>query len=117
MKKPRQTHHIDTRLTQEEYQIITLKAENYGIKRSQYMRNLALNYPLPPCRADQRVLLELISIHKNLNRIGGLFKYYLASNQDERTSLGDKSYTSIEELVDTIEATSQEILFISQKLL
>ena len=117
MKKSRQTHHIDTRLTQEEYQTISLKAENYGIKKSQFMRNLALGYPLPPCRADQRVILELITIHKNLNRLGGLFKLYLSSNQDTKAALGNRSYTSIEHLVDDIEATSKKILAISQKLL
>ncbi len=117
MKKSRQTHHIDTRLTKEEYQIIALKAESYGIKRSQLMRTLTLNYPLPPCRADQRLLLELISIHKDLNRMGGLFKLWISSNQDTKVNLGDKSYATVEQLVNDIEKTSQEILLISQKLL
>jgi hypothetical protein len=117
MKKSRQTHHIDTRLTEEEYQVISLKAENYGIRKSQFMRNLALGFPLPPCRADQRVLLELVSIHKNLNRLGGLFKLWLTANQDTKVNLGNRSYTSIEHLVDDIEATSKQILTTSQKLL
>ena len=117
MKKPKQTHHIDTRLTEKEYQIISLKSENYGIKKSQFMRNLALSYPLPPCRSDQRVLLELITIHKNLNRLGGLFKLYISSNQDTKAALGNRSYTSIEQLVDDIEITSKKILTTSQKLL
>ncbi|GEM_PF-6484232 len=117
MKKSRQTHHIDTRLTEEEYQIISLKAENYGIKKSQFMRNLALGYPLPPCRADQRVMMELITMHKNINRLGGLFKLWLMIHQDTKVNLGNRSYTSIEQLIDDIETTSQKILTISQKLL
>jgi hypothetical protein len=117
MKKSRQSHHIDTRLTEEEYHVISLKAENYGIKKSQFMRSLALSYPLPPCRADQRVLLELITIHKNLNRFGGLFMLWLTASQDIKVNLGNRSYTSIEQLVDDLEITSQKILAASQKLL
>jgi len=117
MKKSRQTHHIDTRMTEEEYRVITLKAENYGIKKSQFMRNLALGYPLPPCRADQKALHELISTHKDLNRLGGLFKLWLSSNQDTKITLANKSYASIERLVDDIESTSLQILATSQKLL
>lgn len=113
-EKAKRTYHIDTLLTQDEYERITLKADMYGIKKSQYVRRVALGYPLPPCRADQKALQELIHVHKDLNRMGGLFKLWLTKDQK---SLGSKGYASIGQLVDHIEDTSQKILTISEKLL
>lgn len=117
IEKAKRTYHIDTLLTQDEYERITLKADMYGIKKSQYMRRVALGYPLPPCRADQRVLQELVRTHANINRLGGILKLYIVSNKETKASLGNKSYSSIEQLVDDIEDTSKKILEISERLL
>ncbi|HEO99652.1 MAG TPA: hypothetical protein ENO02_10180 [Epsilonproteobacteria bacterium] len=113
-KKQKRTYHIDTLMTKDEYERITLKADMYGIKKSQYMRNVSLAYPLPPCRADQKALQELVRTHADINRLGGLFKLWLTKDQK---ALGSKGYNSIDQLVDHIEDTSKKILEISEKLL
>lgn len=113
-EKAKRAYHIDTLLTQDEYEKVCLKADMYGIKKSQYMRRVALGYPLPPCRADQKALQELVSTHKDINRLGGLFKLWLTKDQK---ALGSKGYDSIDQLVNDIEDTSEKILEISERLL
>jgi len=108
-EKQKRTYHIDTLLTKDEYAVITLKADNYGIKKSQFTRKVSLGYPLPPCRADQKAVQVLISLHNDLNKLGNLFKIFISSR--------NKSYAKIEAVADEIQETSQKILSVSENLL
>lgn len=108
-KKQKRTYHIDTLLTKAEYDVISLKADNYGIKKSQFTRKVSLGYPLPPCRADQRAVQVLISLHYDLNKLGNLFKMFIHSR--------NKSYEKIETVVNEIQETSKKILSVSEDLL
>jgi len=108
-KKQKRTYHIDTLLTKAEYDVISLKADNYGIKKSQFTRKVSLGYPLPPCRADQRAVQVLISLHYDLNKLGNLFKMFIHSQ--------NKSYEKIETVASEIQETSKKILSVSEDLL
>ena len=109
LEKQKRTYHIDTLLTKEEYEHITLKAASFGVFKSQFMRQASLGYPLPPCRADQRAVQVLISLHHDLNKLGNLFKMFIHSR--------NKSYEKIETVANEIQETSKKILSVSEDLL
>jgi uncharacterized protein (DUF1778 family) len=58
-KKQNRTHHIDSRLTLDEYQMIMSKAKATGYTASEYMRRVACGYPLQSM-VDQLAVDELI---------------------------------------------------------
>ena len=115
-KKQKRVKHIDSRLTQEEYDIISEKAKNTGLSNSKYVRNLAMNYPIKSV-VDQRALSELIKSKSDLGRLGGLFKLWLEKENGTWGNLGDRRYEDISDLVDDLIVKENELLEIARKLL
>jgi len=115
-KKAQRTKHIDSRLTEHEYEIITAKAKMTGLTNSAYMRNLAMNYPLKSV-VDQLALSELIKAKGDLGRLGGLFKLWLEGENGTWGDLGDRRYEDISDLVDDLIAKENELLEIARELL
>ena len=108
-EKQKRTEHIDTRLTVGEFNKISEKAKNVGLTKSEYLRNLGMNYPLKSI-IDQQALSELIKTKADLGRLGGLFKLWLADNTVDKFDFSDKrTYKNIDDLVDEIELLTKEI--------
>lgn len=115
-KKAQRTKHIDSRLTEHEYEIITAKAKMTGLTNSAYMRNLAMNYPLKSV-VDQLALSELIKAKADLGRLGGLFKLWLEGENGTWRNLGDRRYEDINDLVSDLIEKEEQLLQLAQKLL
>jgi len=116
VKKAQRVKHIDSRLTEEEYEVISMKAKMTGLSNSAYMRNLAMHYPLKSV-VDQVALSELIKAKSDLGRLGGLFKLWLEGENGTWGNLGDRRYEDISDLVDDLIAKEDELLQIARKLL
>jgi len=107
--------HIDTRLTDEEYLLISSKAKGTGVSNSEYLRSLGMNYPLRSV-VDEVAYTLLSKAHGDLGRLGGLFKYW-QTKQEYPINMGKRSFRDIDELVDEIERKQKEILELARKLL
>lgn len=116
VKKEQRVKHIDSRLTEEEYEVISMKAKMTGLTNSAYMRNLAMNYPLKSV-VDQLALSELIKAKADLGRLGGLFKLWLEGENGTWGELGDRRYEDISDLVDDLIKKEHELLEIARELL
>ncbi len=115
-KKSLRTHFIKSRVTEYEFNFIKEKSLNTGLPVSSYIRNLSMNYPLKSV-VDQRALSELIKCRADLGRIGGLFKMWLVAEKETKLKLGQRTYKTIDELVNHIELKQDEILELSKILL
>jgi hypothetical protein len=116
VKKEKRVKHIDSRLTEEEYEVISMKAKMTGLTNSAYIRNLAMNYPLKSV-VDQLALSELIKAKSDLGRLGGLFKLWLEGENGTWGDLGDRRYEDISDLVDDLIEKEEQLLLLAQKLL
>ena len=114
--KQKRTHHIDSRLTSEEYQMIVSKAKATGYTASEYMRRVACGYPLPSM-VDQLAVNELIQTRADLGRLGGLFKKWLTENEKTRVALGSKSYKEVDSIVSKILEDQKRLLNIAEKII
>ena len=114
--KKKRTHHIDSRLTQEEYQMIILKSKATGYTASEYMRRVACNYPLKSM-VDQLAVDELIKTRSDLGRLGGLFKKWLSDQEGRTGNLGSRSYEDINKIVEDLETKQTELLQITQSIM
>jgi len=110
------TKHIDVRVSESQYEQISLKAKMTGLNNSAYLRNLGMNYPLKSV-VDQLALNELIQCRADLGRLGGLFKLWLDGENGSWCNLGDRRYEDISDLVDDLYKKKEEILDLSKKLL
>ena len=110
------TKHIDVRVSESQYEQISLKAKMTGLNNSAYLRNLGMNYPLKSV-VDQLALNELIQCRADLGRLGGLFKLWLDGENGSWRNLGDRRYEDISDLVDDLYKKKEEILYLSKKLL
>ena len=95
------TKHIDVRVSESQYEQISLKAKMTGLNNSAYLRNLGMNYPLKSV-VDQLALNELIQCRADLGRLGGLFKLWLDGENGSWRNLGDRRYEDISDLVDDL---------------
>lgn len=95
-----------TRKSGRHLRVPVLPEEEAGIKQNAaacslsvaaYLRNVGLGY-LPQSRLDQKALLELLHLHGDLGRLGGLLKMWLSN--DERLGALD-----IRKLYDDIVCT------------
>ena len=114
-KNPRK-HHIDTRLTLDEFETIKFKAKSTGITASEYLRSLGMNYPLKSM-VDQLAVDELIKARADLGRLGGLFKKWLVDNDKTNTRLGSRTREDINTLVESIEKEMEELKEISLRVM
>jgi len=115
-KSQLKNRHIDVRVSEFEYEQISLKAKMTGLNNAAYLRSLAMNYPIKST-VDQLALSELIKCRADLGRLGGLFKLWLDGENGSWGNLGDRQYEDISDLVDDIYKKEEEILLLSKKLL
>jgi len=115
-KNQLKTKHVDVRVSELEYETISLKAKMTGLNNAAYLRNLGMNYPLKST-VDQLALSELIKCRADLGRLGGLFKLWLEGENGTWNNLGDRRYEDISDLVDDLYQKEEEILELSRKLL
>ena len=115
-EKRRRKQMVLIRVDEEEKRTLQEKAKKCGQSIAGMLRALGLGYPLIS-RVDQFALDTLVKESANLGRLGGLLKWWLTQNSDTKPSLGNRTYESIEALVDEIEQNQREMLEISRKLL
>jgi len=115
-EKQKRTHHIDSRLTLQEYQVITSKAKATGYTASEYMRRVACGYPLKSM-VDQLAVNELLQTRADLGRVGGLFKKWLVAQEGRTGTLGSRSYQEIDNIVSKIEAGQERLLNIAENII
>jgi len=115
-EKQKRTYHIDSRLTLQEYQVITSKAKATGYTASEYMRRVACGYPLKSM-VDQLAVNELLQTRADLGRVGGLFKKWLVAQEGRTGTLGSRSYQEIDNIVSKIEAGQERLLNIAENII
>ena len=115
-KEVKRIKHIDTRLTLSEFEKIKSKAKYSGITSSEYLRNIALNYPIKSV-VDQIALDELIKAKSDLGRVGGLFKKWLSNDENTKVKLGSKSYNEIVLIVEQLDLKEKVLLDCAKKML
>ena len=115
VKNPKTTK-ITVWCTKEEKEKLELKAKMCGLKTGPFLRNLALEYPLKSM-VDSYAIDQLIKTRADLGRLGGLFKLWLTKNSDTKLSLGNRTYESIDLLVDDIEAKEEELIRVAKILI
>jgi len=116
VKKDLKTKHVDVRVSELEYERISLKAKMTGLNNAAYLRNLGMNYPIKST-VDQLALSELIKGRADLGRLGGLFKLWLEGENGTWGNLGDRRYEDISDLLDDLITKENELLEIARKLL
>ena len=114
-KNPRK-HHIDTRLTLDEFETIKFKAKCTGITASEYLRSLGMNYPLKSM-VDQLAVDEMVKAKNDLGRLGGLFKKWLVDQEGRTGNIGSMSYEDINNLVSDLEKKSIELLEVAKTIM
>lgn len=72
---------ITFRLTNEELESINQKADECGITRSQYIRQVAIGI-VPRSKLDKKIIHQLFLFQGDIGRLGGLFKMWLSRNED-----------------------------------
>jgi hypothetical protein len=115
-KKQKRTHHIDSRLTLDEYQMIMSKAKATGYTASEYMRRIACGYPIQSM-VDQLAVNELIKARSDLGRLGGLFKKWLTEHEKTKPSLGSRSYQEVNSIVSKILGDQERLLNIAEQII
>ena len=115
-QKQKRTHHIDSRLTPEEYHMIVSKAKATGYTASEYMRRVACGYPLQSM-IDQIAVNELLQVRADSGRVGGLFKKWLSENEKIKPPLGSRSYQEVNSIVSKILEDQERLLNIAERII
>ena len=110
-KKQKRSKVIYIRVTENEHEEVNRLSKMYGVTTSDYLRNIALNYPLKS-RVDQLAFLELQKCRGDLGRLGGLLKMWL-SNKDRRPGLEEME---VKTLLKRIDESQEEITGYARKL-
>jgi hypothetical protein len=82
--RPR-SHRIDVWADAEELVEINARCKALKLSRSEYLRNLGLGYQ-PKGQFDQEAIRELVKLHADQGRLGGLLKLWLSEKQGEGAS-------------------------------
>ena len=80
-KKPRRSVKLQVYVTPEEYDQIIRISEQTRLSLSEFARRVCLGIRIES-REDQQVRLELLRVHADLGRLGGLLKQALAEGHD-----------------------------------
>lgn len=91
-------HRIDVWADADELQKITECAKNLKLSRSEYLRKLGLGYQ-PKGQFDQEAIRELVRLHADQGRLGGLLKLWLSEKKGEGASV-----KNVRELLQQIES-------------
>jgi hypothetical protein len=73
---------LDVWVDEDDRAEIQARAAHVRMPVSAYLRALGLNTPIQS-QADAGVMLELMKVHGDLGRLGGLLKLWLADRRDE----------------------------------
>lgn len=79
--RPRR-HRIDVWADEAELAEINVRCQNLKLSRSEYLRNLGLGYQ-PKGQFDQEAIRELVKLHADQGRLGGLLKLWLSEKKGE----------------------------------
>lgn len=110
-KKQKRSKVIYTRVTENEHEEVNRLSKMYGVTTSDYLRSIALNYPLKS-RVDQLAFLELQKCRGDLGRLDGLLKMWL-SNKDRRPGLEE---IEVKALLKRIDESQEEITGYAREL-
>ncbi len=111
--------HIMIRVTKEEKEKIRLKAKMTGHphRTGTFIRKAVLNYPLRAV-VDEFAVDLLLQSKADLGRLGGLFKWWLTTNQDNQSAkLGEHGFQDVEALIQTIEKQQSVLLEYAKALM
>lgn len=81
-KNPRRSAKLQAYVTPEEYDQIIKISEQTRLSLSEFARRVCLGIRIES-REDQQARLELLRIHADLGRLGGLLKRALAEGHDK----------------------------------
>lgn len=100
---------IGVKVNQTEKEIIHEQAERFGLSAPEFMRSVAMHYPIRSV-VDEKAVADLLKTNADLGRLGGLLKMWLVRNEGDRDDFSAKrSYKDIDALVDDIEAIQKVI--------
>lgn len=80
-KRPRR-HRIDVWADEAELAEINARSKALKLSRSEYLRNLGLGYE-PKGQFDQEAIRNLVKVHADQGRLGGLLKLWLSEKQGQ----------------------------------
>lgn len=100
--RPRR-HRIDVWADEAELAEINTRSKNLKLSRSEYLRNLGLGYE-PKGQFAQEAIRELVKVHADQGRLGGLLKLWLSEKKGEGASA-----TNVRSLLQQIESLQMEL--------
>ena len=100
--RPRR-HRIDVWVDEAELAEINSRCQALKLSRSEYLRNLGLGYE-PKGQFDQEAIRELVKVHADQGRLGGLLKLWLSEKKGERASAKE-----VRSLLQQIESLQMEL--------
>ena len=101
----RRQRRIEVRVSDDECEAITRAAENCGISTPEYLRRLGLGYE-PKSVVDERAFLEILRLHNDLNRVGGLIKLWLAERETRLPESAGISVGDLRSVLDELRKIS-----------
>ena len=81
-------HRIDVWADAEERAEINERCQALRLSRSEYLRNLGLGYQ-PKGQFDQEAIRNLVKVHSDQGRLGGLLKLWLSEKQGQGASTSE----------------------------
>ena len=96
-------HRIDVWADAEELAEISKRCEALRLSRSEYLRNLGLGYQ-PKGQFDQEAIRELVKLHADQGRLGGLLKLWLSEKQGQCASTSE-----VRSVLQQIESLQMEL--------
>lgn len=96
-------HRIDVWVNESELAKISENSALTQLSRSEYLRNLGLGYQ-PQSQFDQIAIKELIHLHADQGRLGGLLKLWLSEHLNQGASVYE-----VRQLLHQIEVLQKEL--------
>lgn len=94
---------IDVWATAEELAEITRNANALKLSRSEYLRQLGLKYQ-PKGQFDQEAIREMVRVHADQGRLGGLLKLWLSERKGEGAPVSE-----VRSVLQQIESLQMEL--------
>ena len=109
IEKRRRGAMFQVRVTAEEHTVITERATKIaGLKAPSFMRKLALGYK-PNAAVDSHALLEMLRLHGDLNRVGGLIKLWLSERDTKLPPEARVSVLDLHKVVGELRAVTKNL--------
>ena len=105
----KRTKLLPIRVNENEYKIITEKAQAHNQNTSTYLRNLSMNYPVKSM-VDRQAVTALLKVNGDLGKVGGLFKMWLMRNGEYKDDFsGERTYKDIDALVNELQGLMRSL--------